>query len=81
MRPPKKLKPESTPLTIFVRNLPYDLTDKELKESVSEIGKVKHAFIAKDKSKNNESRGFGYVTFERGTLATFRAAFLLLNVG
>ncbi|EDO39223.1 predicted protein, partial [Nematostella vectensis] len=49
--------------TIFVRNLPYNITDAEFKSAFEEIGPLKRGFIVKDKDNQNRCRGFGYVTF------------------
>ena len=35
--------------TLFVRNLPYNATNKDLEDLFSEIGPVKTAFVIKDK--------------------------------
>ena len=35
--------------TLFVRNLPYTATDKELEEAFSEYGPIKRSFVVQDK--------------------------------
>ena len=35
--------------TLFVRNLPYTTTDKELEDAFSEYGPIKRSFVVKDK--------------------------------
>ena len=35
--------------TLFVRNLPYTATDKELEDVFSEYGPIKRSFVVKDK--------------------------------
>lgn len=49
--------------TLFVRNLPFFVTDDKLGEIFSETGPVKRAFVVKEKGNSNKSRGFGYVTY------------------
>ena len=34
---------------LFVRNLPYTTTDKELEDAFSEYGPIKRSFVVKDK--------------------------------
>ncbi|KAL5010538.1 hypothetical protein ScPMuIL_012843 [Solemya velum] len=48
--------------TLFVRNLPYTVTNDSLETIFSEFGPIKRAFVVKDKG-NEKCRGFGYVTF------------------
>ena len=35
--------------TVFIRRLPYDLTDEALEDTVSQIGPVKSCFTVKDR--------------------------------
>lgn len=49
--------------TLFVRNLPFCITDDKLGEIFSETGPVKRAFVVKEKGNAKKSRGFGYVTY------------------
>ena len=35
--------------TVFIRRLPYDLTDEVLEDAVSQIGPVKSCFTVKDR--------------------------------
>lgn len=35
--------------TLFIRNLPYNATDKELENLFSEFGPIKRSFVVKDK--------------------------------
>jgi nucleolar protein 4 len=51
------------PTTVFVRNLPYTVTDARLEEAFSEIGPVKECFIIADKGAGGQSKGFGFVHF------------------
>lgn len=37
--------------TIFVRNLPYNTTNKKLEDAFSEFGPIKQAFVVKDQGK------------------------------
>ena len=36
---------------LFVRNLPYRLSDEEFEQAFSEIGPLKRAFVAREKGK------------------------------
>lgn len=60
----------AAPTTIFVRNLPYDLSVQELGDSFLKFGKVINARIITYRSfikKVRLSRGYGFVDFEAGT--------------
>lgn len=35
--------------TVFIRRLPYDLTDKALEDAVSHVGPVKSCFTVKER--------------------------------
>eukprot|EP00965_Chrysotila_dentata_P010567 343716-Pleurochrysis_carterae.AAC.1 len=48
--------------SVFVRNLPYDLSDPELEDHFAAIGPVTRAFVVRDK-RTREGRGFGFVSF------------------
>lgn len=50
-------------MNIFVGNLNYSTTDKQLQNLFSEFGVVKSANIVMDKY-TNRSRGFGFVEME-----------------
>jgi polyadenylate-binding protein len=67
-----KLNQEYKNCNLFVKNLPYDLTEDKLKEIFSKCGEIKSAKISKyllvtkvsDKFVESEtSRGFGFVCF------------------
>lgn len=47
-------------MNIYVGNLPYDITDEELKDLFKPFGGVDSATVIKDKF-SGESRGFGFV--------------------
>lgn len=47
---------------VFVGNLPFRLSDNELKEAFSSFGEVTEAVIIKDRH-SGRSKGFGFVTF------------------
>lgn len=47
-------------MNIYVGNLPYDLTDDEMRQLFEEFGAVKTVTIVKDKM-TGRSRGFGFV--------------------
>ena len=38
---------------LFVRNLPYRLSDEEFEQAFSEIGPLKRAFVAREKGKTS----------------------------
>lgn len=60
----KKLKPLPE---LFVGNLSYDTTEKELNEYFSEYGEIVRSVIVKDTT-NNESLGFGFVEFSKSSM-------------
>ena len=47
-------------MNIYIGNLPYTVTDEELKEMFSEFGQVDSVNIIKDKF-SGQSKGFGFV--------------------
>ena len=47
-------------MNIYVGNLPYQLTEEELKETFEEFGEVESAKIIMDKY-SGRSKGFGFV--------------------
>ncbi|WP_064000371.1 RNA recognition motif domain-containing protein [Campylobacter iguaniorum] len=47
-------------MNIYVGNLPYRMTEAELREAFSEFGEVTRAKIVKDKE-TNRSKGFGFI--------------------
>ena len=62
--------------TLFVRNLPYSATDEVLQTVFSPYGKLRRAFVVKNKGRGiiyknilslflgeSQCRGFGYVTY------------------
>ena len=74
-----KLNQEFKNCNLYIKNLPYDLTDDKLKEIFEKYGEVKSVKISKfilvtkikDKYKEIEqSRGFGYVCYTNPESAT-----------
>ncbi len=51
---------------LFVGNLPYTMTDDQLRALFAAIGEVTEVNIVIDKL-NNRSRGFGFVTMKNDT--------------
>lgn len=47
--------------TLFVRSIPFDVTNDQLSDFFSQFAPVRHAVIVNDKE--NNSRGFGFVSF------------------
>ena len=47
--------------TLFVRSIPFDVTNDELSDFFSQFAPVRHAVIVNDNEK--KSRGFGFVSF------------------
>ncbi|AWU78164.1 uncharacterized protein C5L36_0E02280 [Pichia kudriavzevii] len=47
--------------TLFVRSIPFDITNEQLSDFFSQFAPVKHAVIVNDNE--NKSRGFGFVSF------------------
>mgnify|MGYP005848901343 CR=1 FL=1 len=48
---------------IFVGNIPFDVTEEDLKTLFKELGKIKQILIPKDRE-TGKSRGFAFVEFE-----------------
>ncbi|KAG1780011.1 hypothetical protein EV702DRAFT_1276933 [Suillus placidus] len=48
--------------TLFVSNLPYDVTSTDLQTTFSDLAPVRYAFVV-SKNGSGESKGFGYVSF------------------
>ncbi len=63
-------------MKIFVGNLSWDVTDKDLLDLFAAYGSVSEASALKDRE-TGKSRGFGFVTMENDTEA--RAAIDALN--
>ena len=49
-------------MKVFVRNLPYSLTDADLHEVFQDCGEIISARVALDRE-TGQSRGFGFVEF------------------
>ena len=47
-------------MRIYVGNLPYSMTDDELRDTFSEYGEIASAEVIKDKF-SGQSKGFGFV--------------------
>ncbi|KAL6933323.1 RNA recognition motif-containing protein [Hanseniaspora guilliermondii] len=52
---------EIDPKTLFVRGIPFSVTDEEFSNWFSQIAPIRHAVIVKDDKQ--QSRGFGFVNF------------------
>jgi len=63
-------------MKIFVGNLSWDVTDKDLMDTFAAYGTVSEATALKDRD-TGKSRGFGFVTMENDSEA--RAAIDALN--
>ncbi|KAI8888792.1 RNA-binding domain-containing protein [Backusella circina FSU 941] len=51
-------------LTIFIRGLPFEATDKDLEDFFGEIGPVRKCFVVVDRSSEKKlNKGFGYVHY------------------
>lgn len=50
-------------MTIYTGNIPYSLSDEELKDLFEQFGKVKGIKIIKDKF-SGRSKGFGFIEME-----------------
>ena len=48
---PPSLIEQSNTVTVFVRNLSFNVDDKTLSDAFAHIGPVKEAFVLKDKNK------------------------------
>lgn len=46
---------------VFIKNIPYSITEQELSEWCSSFGEVMRCDLKRDKT--GQSRGFGFVTF------------------
>lgn len=60
----KKFKESIEKKRIYIQEIPSDLDDDDLLKALGVFGKVEDAFIARDVKNNNESKGFGYATFD-----------------
>jgi RNA recognition motif-containing protein len=49
-------------MKLFVGNLPYDVTEDDLKELFEKFGKIKSLILITDRE-TKKSRGFGFVEF------------------
>jgi len=54
---------------VYVGNLPFSTSDKDLTEMFSPYGEITEAIIIKDKY-SGRSKGFGFVTFANDESAT-----------
>jgi RNA recognition motif-containing protein len=55
-------------MNIYVGNLPYNVTEEELKEAFSEFGEVSSVSVITDKY-SGQSKGFGFVEMEKNSEA------------
>ncbi|MCP4287603.1 MAG: RNA-binding protein [Gammaproteobacteria bacterium] len=63
-------------MNIYVGNLPYNVTEDELRETFSEFGEVTSATLISDKF-SGQSKGFGFVEMDNNSEAD--AAIKALN--
>lgn len=61
----RKFKESVEKKRIYIQEIPLELDDDQLLEALEVFGKVEDAFIARDVKNNNESKGFGYATFDK----------------
>ena len=66
---PRVSRPNNTPCTVFIRNLPYSCTDEDLVEHFEQFGHVRYARVVYD-STTRQSKGTGFVCFRREEDAT-----------
>lgn len=52
---------ELDPKTLFVRGIPFSVTDEEFSNWFSQIAPIRHAIVVKDEEQ--KSKGFGFVNF------------------
>lgn len=55
-------------MNIYVGNLPYNVTEEELREVFSEFGEVSSVNVITDKY-SGQSKGFGFVEMEKNSEA------------
>lgn len=55
-------------MNIYVGNLPYNVTEEELREAFSEFGEVSSVNVITDKY-SGQSKGFGFVEMEKNSEA------------
>jgi RNA recognition motif-containing protein len=55
-------------MNIYVGNLPYSVTEEELREAFSEFGEVSSVNVITDKY-SGQSKGFGFVEMENNSEA------------
>ena len=63
-------------MNIYIGNLPYSVTDAELRETFSRFGEVSNVHLISDKF-SGESKGFGFVEMDDNSQAD--AAIKALN--
>ena len=57
---------------LYVGNLAYSVTWEELKDGLSDVGRIFHAKIATDRE-TKKSRGFGFITVAEKDVENFMA--------
>jgi len=55
-------------MNIYVGNLPYNVTEEDLREAFSEFGEVSSVNVIMDKY-SGQSKGFGFVEMEKNSEA------------
>jgi RNA recognition motif-containing protein len=72
----KRINERSTSMKIYVGNLPYEITEAELREEFGSFGEVKSVNIITDRY-TGRPRGFGFI--EMATVSEGQAAIAGLN--
>eukprot|EP00879_Flechtneria_rotunda_P006570 GHRR01006903.1.p1 GENE.GHRR01006903.1~~GHRR01006903.1.p1 ORF type:complete len:111 (+),score=15.43 GHRR01006903.1:178-510(+) len=61
---PRSNRPLDAAPKIFVGNIPYDVSEDEIRGYFERIGKVTEVLLPRDVHNNGRTKGYGFVTFE-----------------